>query len=414
MLRFLLTREVAQDPPSNLRRAQNTRATCSLSPSPSFSLKSRHYGAVNALDVEGVENRYLLSAGADAIINLWDLEIGGEGGDGGVVVDTLSTTSLPTTATPSSVRWWTGDTGMFSTTHHDHSLLIWDTNTFSTAACFPLGPEAPIRTHAPSAHPGVNPVIAVALASPGVRLVDLRTSSAAHTLTSPYSRSGTLDVAWSPRSPHHIASTHDDGTLRLWDIRRASPLLHTTPAHSSGATGVEWTRDGRHVVTAGWDGKMRVWDMERGRDCVVNFGPWITNVREDAKGILTRSPVCLPAWAGGGAGEGGMLVWPGAAGGQVLLFEIMTGRLIRRLRPRRRGGGGGGGRVVGMAVREGVGGVEVYAGNETGGIEVWGPSLGMEDDEGEVNGNGNGSGSGRPNVLDEVYEDATTVPITMR
>ncbi|ODQ51815.1 DNA excision repair protein ERCC-8, partial [Saitoella complicata NRRL Y-17804] len=272
MLRFLLTREVAQDPPSTLRRAQNTRATYSLSPSPSFSLKTRHYGAVNALAVEKVENRYLLSAGADAIINLWDLEASSGG-----VVDTLSTASLPTTATPSSVKWWTGDTGMFSTTHHDHSLLIWDTNTFSTAARFPLGPEAPIRTHAPSAHGGVNPVIAVALGSPGVRLVDLRTSSAAHTLTSPYSRSGTLDVAWSPRSPHHIASTHDDGSLRLWDIRRASPLLHTTRAHSSGATGVEWTSDGGQVVTAGWDGKMRVWDVEQGRDCVVNFGPWITN-----------------------------------------------------------------------------------------------------------------------------------------
>jgi len=127
-------------------------------------------------------------------------------------------------------------------------------------------------------------------AHPAIRLLDLRSGLATHSMTGP--NGAVYSIAWSPRASHILASGSSDGRVLFFDIRRAqrgirisgprrrrrrgrhSPSLghdarrelldFNAVAHNGPVTGVQWTPSGDKIVTAGHDQRIRVWGRRDG------------------------------------------------------------------------------------------------------------------------------------------------------
>ena len=145
-------------------------------------------------------------------------------------------------------RWYSIDTGAFISAHTAGSIVIWDTNEMTPVIrvdpfAFEGGGDSYGRCHRnrprsmddttsrtssnmalscmdlSSTMP--NLVSTGSLRSPLVKLVDIRTGAASHTLIGHGKSSGICSLQWSPTAPHVLASGCSMGVVRLWDIRKA-------------------------------------------------------------------------------------------------------------------------------------------------------------------------------------------------
>ena len=131
-----------------------------------------------------------------------------------------------------SVQWYPTDSGAFLSSHVSGALCLWDTNSMTAVLQvhpFAASPQlrgtdatttmpALTNCETTSHHPSL--VAVTSLHVPTVKLVDLRSGAAAHSLTG-HVRGGVTTVAWSPTTPHVLATGGTDATVRLWDIRKA-------------------------------------------------------------------------------------------------------------------------------------------------------------------------------------------------
>lgn len=151
-------------------------------------------------------------------------------------------------------------------------------------------------------------LIAAATSDPNVRLCDLRTGGATHSLVGGSSiicqlytfqgwhakltaghKREVLSCQWSPRDEYILATGSSDCTIRIWDVRKAKPCLYSLDQHSTGKTvtsgqfnstvtahsgkinGLKFTGDGLFLVSAGHDEKVRVWDiLNHGKNLLVS------------------------------------------------------------------------------------------------------------------------------------------------
>jgi len=70
-------------------------------------------------------------------------------------------------------------------------------------------------------------------------------------------------LAWSPDG-QILASAHQDGRVRLWDIQ-SRQLLLTISAHEGWVRGIAWSPDGRWLASTGEDRRARIWDPATGQ-----------------------------------------------------------------------------------------------------------------------------------------------------
>lgn len=182
---------------------------------------------------------------------------------------------------------------------------------------------------------------------PAVRLVDLRSGSSIQSLTG--HGGAILATAWSPRHEHVLATGDVDGTVRIWDIRRAGALIGmldqedslglyyngllgndgnvrmraSAKAHAAPVNGLTWTDDGGYIISAGHDNRIRVWDAATGRNTLASFGPSIRNTQLASASMFT-SPVGLTH-----PGRE-LLFWPNET--EILVCDLHNGHIITRLR----------------------------------------------------------------------------------
>lgn len=96
---------------------------------------SPHKGAINSLQIDSTEGRYLLSAASDASVAVYDVQRPTVYEAGGViskhssifVVDKQHQQAHKYAV--SSAIWYPIDTGLFVTGSYDHHINVWDTNT---------------------------------------------------------------------------------------------------------------------------------------------------------------------------------------------------------------------------------------------------------------------------------------------
>ncbi|KPI46084.1 DNA excision repair protein ckn1 [Cyphellophora attinorum] len=173
-----------------------------------------------------------------------------------------------------------------------------------------------VHTHAISPIPSTSPLVAAGTSHPTIRLLDLRSGLATHSLAG--HNGAVYALAWSPIDEHILASGATDGRVFFFDIRRANAVFasldlddaigvslkdrnrlggrtgellnFSAQAHSGPVTSVQWTSHPHDkIVTAGHDQRIRVWDAASGRNELVHFGPRLKNARMGNFGPLLAS-----------------------------------------------------------------------------------------------------------------------------
>lgn len=365
----------------------------------------------------------LISGGSDASIKVWDLEQCGN-----------PSRPNPHTYTPiaritrsaqahkfgiTHLSFYPFDAAAFLSTSYDQTLKIWSTQNVRVSGSFSLGYK--VYTHA------ISPIashvlVACGTQHPATRLVDLRSGANVQSLAG--HQGAVLATSWSPRHEHILATGSVDGTVKIWDIRRAGGALGmldqedslglyhngllgpdgkvrvraSAKAHAGPVNSLTWTDDGAFIISAGHDRRIRVWDAATGRNTLASFGPSIKNSQLATVAMFT-TPV--------GVTHPGkdVLFWPNDT--EILLLDLHDGHVITRLRGTGpaiagsragggaertvknritsvvwRGGGGGGassGVVMGGSNMAGA----IYSAHLDGQIRAWTPHLQGDDGEAE-------------------------------
>jgi len=260
-------------------------------------VKSAHKHNVNDLDIDATEMRYLLSAGGDGLVAVYD------------TADELNKRGFTARSihpdkgrghryAVSSVQWYPFDTGMFVTSGMEGRVAVWDTNSFQVAHTFNM--QTPVHAARMSPVATTHALIATGTTSPNVRLCDMNSGAYSHTLLGHTAE--VISVEWSPTHEYTLVTGGSDRTLRVWDIRRAgtmmlldmfnqsSPFINTkyinaldararrdVVAHDGPIHCIRWTPDGSQIVSSGADRKLRLWDAQTGKNMLVNY-PGVTVV----------------------------------------------------------------------------------------------------------------------------------------
>ena len=291
-------------------------------------IKSGHSSSSQCISLEQQECRFLLSGGADASVVLFDLDRD-DGPAGGTAAPTHVTSMVQRrqhSFSLSSVQWYPADTGAFLTSSLDGKVLMWDTNDFRVAYEFQLG-QSHKKVYYARFHPDMafTSLICCGLDDNSIRLCDARTGDCSQTLLG-HNR-GVTRAEWSPIDVHMLASASYDGSVKLWDIRKAGTAAaimsfdwmqdHTASvrpasqlpgeqkvnnyrsygsdlgrseirrmdwrkeqackAHEAAVMSLCFTPGGRHLVSSGNDRRTRLWHVASGDLVAVNYATWCSS-----------------------------------------------------------------------------------------------------------------------------------------
>ncbi|XP_068594697.1 DNA excision repair protein ERCC-8 isoform X2 [Brachionichthys hirsutus] len=332
MLGFLTARQAGLDDPLRLRRAESTRRVLSLKLNPDRDVDRIHGNGINAIDIETIEGRYMLSGGADGVIVVYDLEnISGKPQFTCKAVCTVGRSSrYAHKFSVETVQWYPYDTGMFVSSSFDKTMKVWDTETLKPAEVFEF--ETNVYSHHLSPIARRHTLIAVGTKNPKIQLCDLKSGSRIHVLQG--HRAEVLSVRWSSRHEHILATASADSKVKLWDVRMASSCLlnldqhngdkskasseAVNTAHNGRVNGLCFTGDGLHLLTTGTDDRMRLWNSATGENTLVNYGKVCNESRKRLQLSVSRG--CSPEF----------VFVP--CGSSVAVYGLHTGELITMLR----------------------------------------------------------------------------------
>lgn len=275
---------------------------------------SPHRGSISTLNMDRTEGRFLLGGSSDATISIYDLSPWGRD-------PLLNSYQSPDNAAPKSVyrpvaqslrgnangpghsssivraEWYAFDTGAFVSASSDGALVVWDTQAMQPVVQWQPYPSI-CSFHLSRSTGRSESLLAVCSKDDTtIKLVDLRSGAASHTLTGHLR--GVTSVQWCPTFDVVLASGSRDGTVRLWDIRKAgsratictldreefSPLplrpyrsdfrhlryrqtkgpnsyqdTSGVSSHSGQVDGVLFTPDGQFLVSCGAT-QLQLWDL---------------------------------------------------------------------------------------------------------------------------------------------------------
>lgn len=239
-----------------------------------------------SIDIDSIDNRYLLTCSNSGFINLFDLENFKEKNKRRQILPFSSLNSKCQNIY--SIQWFPTDTGAFITSDHSGNVKIFNTNTFQCVLSYSCG--CPIWNSKIK-----NSLIAIAQDDGKISICDLNNN----VMTYIGSHSSTVtSVDWHPLNSNILTSASKDGTVKFWDIRKGAdshPLLtldwlqdsytqSITPkstknppilfsrssihenhrAHEKEVMSIKYSYSGNYLITSGNDRKIRVWNSSDG------------------------------------------------------------------------------------------------------------------------------------------------------
>ena len=207
----------------------------------------------------------MVSGGADPTIRLWDLESrGAELDHTHVAVSSVHRYMMPCALsgkfprlkpfcrsshesahthalTSISIYPFDPTPSTILTTSHDTTLKLSSLTPGAIIPAHTFHLHATPYSHSFSGHPASTLLIAVGTSQRSIRLLDLRSGLATHTL--PGHDAAVVSVEWAPHRPHILASASADNRSLIFDIRRAGPNPAIAALDMDDATGVLATND---------------------------------------------------------------------------------------------------------------------------------------------------------------------------
>lgn len=140
---------------------------------------SGHNGPIHSLSIETSESRYLLTAGNDCKLCLYDIHAKQvtPTRDVNKIVPEAVTERSGTSGhnfSVTHVEWYPNDLAAFISCSYDEKMLIWDTERFEIAGSFNLNSKINIAT---MHRKGTNAIVACGTIGAGIRLCDLNTGN---------------------------------------------------------------------------------------------------------------------------------------------------------------------------------------------------------------------------------------------
>lgn len=339
---------------SSSRQQESSEANVDLGRNPLQAAFTANRASTNCIAVDQTSGRYLVSAGGDACLRLWDLQAGLEHGtnNGGVVklhrpISTLSKTNTEGhshAVTSLSIYPFDPEPTTILSTSYDESLLLSRMTNTDIRPLHKFSLDYTAYCHAVAHSADAANLAAVGTAHYAPRLLDLRAALAVHAL--PGHTGSIYSLAWHPTQSHILVSSSSSGQILCFDIRRASPafasldmddaigvveshrphLSYDHRAHGDAVTGVIFNNDGSKLISAGKDERIRIWDVSTGRNDLIHFGPRIRNDRQGE-----YKPVLAPNMAQSKPGQQ-LLFWPNDDGrGEIFVHEVLHGSLVQIL-----------------------------------------------------------------------------------
>ncbi|KAI6221636.1 DNA excision repair protein ERCC-8 [Aphelenchoides besseyi] len=194
----------------------------------------------------------------------------------------------------SGCQFYPVDSGIYVTSSMDQEVKVWDSN------CMKVIDKYKNETAVLDCHwgmPNSSGLIAIALGSSCVRLIDPRTRN--HIQHMRWKGKFAKCLRWLNSPSHLLLAGSETGNMVLWDIRSGRSELtevssnmtthynerraKPTKAHNSCISSIRCSRDGRYVVSLSSDCRIHVWDaltmhLERS-----------INLRDEAEGQCTTS-----------------------------------------------------------------------------------------------------------------------------
>ncbi|XP_005097119.1 DNA excision repair protein ERCC-8 [Aplysia californica] len=251
-----------------------------------------HSSAVNDLDIDVTEHRYLLSGSADGSIAIHDLEkVTDEPHVNGVldaktyklVCSVSSGNRSAHRASIETVQWFPLDTGIFTSSGTDRTLKVWDANRLKPAEEYSF--NGVVHCHQMSQIASKHNLVAVGTDSSVVKLVDPRAGSATHSLRG-HKEGAVRAVCWSNRDEFQLATGGIDNFAILWDVRTAKGFLmklqnhgkkrsgySRDTTHDGSVNGLHYIANGHTLATVGTDQKLFVWDTYTGKKLPARYPP---------------------------------------------------------------------------------------------------------------------------------------------
>ncbi|XP_068661233.1 WD repeat-containing protein ATCSA-1-like [Aristolochia californica] len=220
-------REAGRISPKSFASRIRSHRLASLQLSNRKDIVTPHRGAVNSLQVDLTEGRYLLSGASDGSAAIYDVQCPSDYDGAGLVAKHKHLFVVDKQVeyghkyAISSAIWYPIDTGLFVTGSFDHYINVWDTNTTQVVINFKM-PGKVYRT-AMSSLATSHMLIAAGTEDVQVRLCDISSGAFTHTLSG--HRDGVMSVDWSTSSEWVLVTGGCDGAIRFWDIRRAGSFL---------------------------------------------------------------------------------------------------------------------------------------------------------------------------------------------
>lgn len=165
------------------------------------------------------------------------------------------------------------------------------------------------------------------------------------------------NVAWADESSQVFFTGSDDRMIKVWDRRTIGDdgkPVGCLPGHLHGITYIDSRGDGRYLISNGKDQRIKLWDlrsMASRTDAPDNAQP-LHGMLDYRMGVPSRAmlhrklenDVSVMTYRGHAVAEtlirckfspprstGQKYIYTGSLGGDVVIYDVLTGRIVRRL-----------------------------------------------------------------------------------
>lgn len=214
------------------------------------------------MDVDPVDQRYLLCGSCNGILSIVDLEMPLPANSALPVEHSVvsSNNRLDHRFLITKCQWYPQDTSMFLSSSMDRTVKLWDANNMKVVDEY--GFKEPVTQFHWSNVPSQRPLIAIANLTSNIELIDPRAGEAIQNLR--WKTEYVTAVRWSPEQENYLLTGGKCGNVTLWDVRSAKSQLKTLcapleNAHAAPVGGMRFSEDGIYVVTISIDRVIRIW-----------------------------------------------------------------------------------------------------------------------------------------------------------